>query len=183
LNPNGLFSTERQNEHDRPVYQIEIGPEDGYYPLPCMVRQTDGGPWEGDGTSPTTARQHSRQPFMPDGTRTFEEIDRLGIGPQGVGNMISRKADVDFYRIAPSGGYMKGLAKNGQEAIAPEVSGKNFFPYGPFHLSMSPPRMTLARITNMTQKILGSGRYDGAIWTRAARASKKPCTGSISQWM
>ena len=170
LSPNGDFSTERQNEHDRPVYQIEISPEDGYYPLPYMARQTDGGPWEGDGTSPTASRQRSRQPFMPDGTRTFEEIDRLGISPEGIGNMISRKADVDFYRIAPSGGYMKGSVanKNGEETIAPEVSGKNFFPYRPFHLGMSPPRMTLARITNMTQRILASGRYDGAIWTQGS---------------
>lgn len=172
LSPNGQFSAERKNEHDRPVYQIEIGPEDGYYPLPYMARKSDGGPWEGDSISPGASRQHSRQPFMPDGTRIFDEIDRLGIGPEGIGNMISRKADVDFYRIAPSGGYMKGRSANkdgaGGEAIAPEVSGKDFFPYRPFHLSMSPPRMTLARITNMTHRILSSGRYDGAIWTQGS---------------
>ncbi|MGB6535792.1 MAG: asparaginase domain-containing protein [Xanthobacteraceae bacterium] len=172
LSPNGKFSAERQSDRDRPVYRIEIGPEDGYYPLPYMARKADGGPWSGDGTAPSAPRQQSRQPFMPDGRRTFEEIDQFGIGPDGIGNMIGRCADVDFYRIAPSGGYMKGRAAGeaagNDPAIAPEVSGKDFFPYRPFHLAMSPPRMTLARITNMTRRILAGGTYDGAIWTQGS---------------
>jgi hypothetical protein len=171
LTPDGQFSTERRNESDRAVYQIEIGPHDGYYPLPYMARRKDGGAWEADGLSPVASRGESRQPFMPDGTRTFEEIDRLGIGPDGHGNLVSRKADVDFYRVAPSGGYMKGApttSASATEAIPPETPGRDFFPYRPFHIGVSPPRMTLARITNMTRRILSSGTYDGAIWTQGS---------------
>ena len=165
LSKAGEFATERRGTDDRPVFKVELDPADGLYPLPYMARQADGRPWDGDGTMPRVSRAESRQPFMPDGRRTFEEIDRLGINSSGFGNVISTKADVDFYRLAPSGGYLKG---NRDADIAPEKPGKDFFPYRPPHLGMSPPRMTLARITNMAQKILGEGMYDGAIWTQGS---------------
>jgi hypothetical protein len=165
LDANGRFSKERQSTGDHAVYRIELEPEDGYYPLPYMARRASGEPWEGDATGPFSSREESRQPFMPDGSRTFDEIDRLGIGPDGLGNMISRKATIDFFRVAPSGGYLKGLAA---QSISPEKPGRDFFPYRPFHLQASPARMTLARITNMTQEILASGAYDGAIWTQGS---------------
>lgn len=165
INDAGEFAAERRSPGDRPVFKVEIDPADGLYPLPYMARQADGKAWEGDGTMPRVSRAESRQPFMPDGRRTFEEIDRLGITSSGLGNAISIKADVDFYRLAPSGGYLKGKA---DADIAPEQPGKDFFPYRPPHLGMSPPRMTLARITNMAQKILGDGAYDGAIWTQGS---------------
>jgi L-asparaginase len=173
LDSAGEFSETRRGPLDRPVYKIEIGPEDGYYPLPYMARQADGQPWETDGASDRATRQETRQPFMPDGSRLFEEIDRLGIGRYGTGNQISNKADVDFFRIAPSGGYTKGLSSDrrtdkGEGDIAPEAAGRDFFPYRPRHLQRSPPRMVLARITNMVQKILSSGQYDGAIWTQGS---------------
>jgi L-asparaginase len=156
LNPNGDFSPTQGGGYDRPVYQVQIGPEDGFYPMPYMARQADGSAWETDGTSKFASRAESRNPFMPDGSRAFEEVDRLGVSSLGFGNMVSSKADVDFIRVAPSGGYTK----------QGEVSGKDFFPYRPSHLGKSPPRMTLARITNMIQEALSSGKYDGAIWTQ-----------------
>lgn len=173
LDAAGNFSTERTSPDDRPVYKVEIGPEDGYYPLPYMARQADGSAWETDGTTMRADRAHSRQPFMPDGARTFEEVDRLGVDSLGIGNTISNVADVDFFRLAPSAGYTKGLpaaerTDMGEGDIAPEVAGANFFPYRPAHLNQSPPRMTLARITNMAQTILSSGDYDGAIWTQGS---------------
>jgi L-asparaginase len=169
----GEFSQTRKSGSDRPVYRIEIGPQDGLYPMPYMARQLDGSAWETDGVSARAPREQSRQPFLPDGARVFEEIDRLGIGRSGTGNLISNNAVVDFYRIAPAGGYMKGLAANrrtdvGEGDIAPETPGKDFFPYRPPHLQRSPSRVALARITNLTQKILASGKYDGAIWTQGS---------------
>lgn len=167
IDADGEFSVERRNADDQPVYKIELRPEDGLYPMPYAARQANGAAWEGDGVNPRPTRAESRQPFMPDGQRTFEEIDRLGIGSAGVGNLVSGKAQVDFFRVAPSGGYLNG--HHGADAdVAPEVPGKDFFPYRPAHLGMSPSRMTLARITNLTQKILGSGDYDGAIWTQGS---------------
>lgn len=176
----GNFSPEPTSEADKPVYRIELKPEDGYYPMPYMARQADGSAWETDGTGPRVERAKSRQPFMPDGRRTFDEVDRLGVDGMGLGNTISDVAEVDFYRLAPSAGYTKGLAAaertdEGDGDIAPEVSGKDFFPYRPAHLNASPPRMSLARITNMAQDILGSGDYDGAIWTQGSPRVEETC--------
>ena len=173
LDADGRFHESRQAATDKPVYRIEIAPEDGYYPLPYMARQRDGAAWETDGTGPRVSRALSRQPFMPDGARTFEEVDRLGVDGAGLGNAIGNVAEVDFHRIAPSGGYMKGLPAErrtdvGEGDIAPEIAGRDFFAYRPPHLNASPPRMSLAAITNRIRAILASGGYDGAIWTQGS---------------
>jgi hypothetical protein len=173
LNAGGEFSESRNDPSDRPVYKIEIGPQDGYYPMPYMARQADGQAWETDGTTDRSPREKSRQPFMPDGSRLFDEIDRLGIGRYGIGNQVSNKAEVDFFRIAPSGGYTWGLpaqqrTDRGGGDIVPEQSGRDYFPYRPRHLQRSPPRAVLARITNLVQKILAGGEYEGAIWTQGS---------------
>ena len=173
LDEAGAFSAERTADHRRPVYRVELDPQDGYYPLPYMARQADGAAWETDGVNETAPASQVRQPFMPDGSRLFEEIDRLGIGRYGVGNSISSKADVDFIRIAPSGGYTKGLAGDrrtdiGAGDIPPEAPGRDFFPYRPRMLQKSPARMVLAQITNRVQRALAGGDYDGAIWTQGS---------------
>ena len=98
LDANGKFSKERRGPHDTPVFEIEIRPEDGVYPLPYMARQADGRAWEDDGTDPLAPVDRMRQSFYPDGSRPFEEIDRLSIGEHGTGNLISSIADIDFYR-------------------------------------------------------------------------------------
>ena len=169
----GRFHEARQDDSDVPVYRVEIRPEDGFYPLPYMARQADGGAWEDDCAFDGAPEEQARQSFYPDGSRSFEEIDRLGIGHEGVGNLISSKADVDFYRVLPSSGYKKGLAAAdrtdvGEGDIAPEVMGRDFFAYRPIHLRASPPRPSLAHIVNTVQRILDSGDYLGAIWTQGS---------------
>jgi L-asparaginase/Glu-tRNA(Gln) amidotransferase subunit D len=156
----GKFHRERSSASDVPVYEITLKPEDGLYPLPYMARQADGGAWEDDGAEPNAPAERSRQPFYPDGSRLFEEIDRLGVGEKGRNNLISARADVDFYRVLPPAGYKKG--------DPPERHGEDFFPYRPYHLAVSPPRPALAMLTNAVQKVLGSGRYAGAIWTQGS---------------
>ena len=91
--------------------------------------------------------------------RSFEEIDRLSVGPAGIGNLISSFADVDFYRMLPTGGYTKGLAAAlrtdvGEGDIQPEIRSKHFFAYKPFHLNENPPRPSLAPLTNAARRIL-----------------------------
>src|SRR5207253_4954377 len=156
----GGFHRERQSKSDVPVYEITLSPDDGLYPLPYMAVQADGRPWDEDCAAPNAPASHARQPFYPDGARLLEEIDRLGIDGKGLASVISSRADVDFYRVTPPGGYTKGEP--------PEVPGEHFFPYRPKHLAASPPRPALATITNCVQRILASGGYAGAIWTQGS---------------
>ena len=168
----GRVHKERQSATDKPIYEIEMRPEDGLYPLPYMATQADGGAWEEECAFPDAPEPKARQGFFPDGSRSFEEIDRLQIGEKGTGNLISAKAEVDFYRVLPPSGYTKGLTDRrsdvGEGDIPPERRGVDFFPYKPPHLAASAPRNALARATNAVQQILASGKYDGAIWTEGS---------------
>ncbi|HEY7063871.1 MAG TPA: asparaginase domain-containing protein [Chloroflexota bacterium] len=183
LDPAGVFHKERQGPADVPVYEVTLRPADGLYPLPYMARQASGDPWEEDCAYPGAPAHLARQPFYPDGSRVFEEIDRFGIGEQGVGNLIAARADVDFYRPLPPGGYTKGLpvaqrTDLGDGDVPAEVRGRDFFPYRPPHISASPPRPALAHIVNFLQRVLGSGQYDGAIWTQGS-----PRVEETSYWL
>jgi hypothetical protein len=173
VDANGTFRKERSDADDKPVYELELYPDDGVYPLPYMARQADGQPWEEECAMPGAPAEQARQGFFPDGSRSFEEIDRLSIGPDGIASCIASLASVDFYRLLPPSGYTKGLparlrSDTGEGDIAPEIRGKNFFPYKPRHLSARPPRPTLARVTNIAQDVMSSGKYDGAILTQGS---------------
>jgi hypothetical protein len=173
LDAEGKFHKERSSAADKAVYEVELRPEDGLYPLPYMGRQADGTAWEEECTAPGAPPEKARQGFFPDGSRSFEEIDRLSVGMSGLGNLISSIADVDFYRALPTAGYTKGLPADrrtdvGEGDIPPEIRDKDFFAYKPYHLGESPPRPALARVTNAVQEILASGKYDGAIFTQGS---------------
>ena len=94
LQADGSFSRERTSRDDQPVYEIVLQPDDGYYPLPYMAVQADGMAWE-ECAQPLAPEAETRQPFRLDGSRSFEEINRLGIDDHGLG----ARADVDFCRI------------------------------------------------------------------------------------
>ena len=169
LDKAGFFHKQRTSATDKPVYEITLRPDDGVYPLPYMARQANGRAWEMDGTEKNVASDLCRVPFFPDGSRLFEEIDRLGISHDGVGCLLTAKADFDFYRALPSGGYPAGRSAGertdvGEGDIAPETRGIDFFPYRPGYLRKEPPMAALARVTNIVQSSLGSGKYLGAIW-------------------
>jgi L-asparaginase len=169
LDARGVFHKERTSLTDKPVYEIMLRPEDGLYPLPYMARQASGQAWEMDGTEKNAPGELCRVPFFPDGSRLFEEIDRLGISDEGVGCLLTGKANFDFYRALPSGGYTPGRRSDertdiGGGEIAPETRGIDFFPYRPGYLRKEPPMAALARVTNVVQQALTSGKYLGAIW-------------------
>jgi L-asparaginase len=133
LDSAGVFHKERTSGADKPVYEVLLQPEDGLYPLPYMARQVNGQAWEMDGTEKNAPAELCRVPFFPDGSRLFEEIDRLGISNEGVGCLLTGKADFDFYRALPSGGYAKGRSAGertdfGQGDIPPELVASIFFP-------------------------------------------------------
>jgi hypothetical protein len=183
LDPSGVFHTERQGPRDIPVYEVMLRPEDGLYPLPYMARQTNGQAWEDDGAMPQAPAAQSRQPFYPDASRLFEEIDRLGLGDDGLASLLSSKADYDFYRAVSSGGYTMGLPASqrtdvGESDIAPEMLGQDFFPYRPAYLRWEPFMASLARLTNVVQQALASGQYAGAIWLE-----RSPFVEDTSCWL
>jgi L-asparaginase/Glu-tRNA(Gln) amidotransferase subunit D len=179
MSTDGVFRKERQTPSDKPVYEIELKPEDGLYPLPYMATQADGKAWEDDCTVPGGLKH--RQGFFPDGSRSFEEIDRMGIGVEGTASLLSSIATIDFYRGVPPGGYTKGLPAHlrtdkgqdggqdkGQADIPPEVRGTHYFGYKPYHLGVGPPRQALAKATNDMQALTSGGDYDGVIWTQGS---------------
>lgn len=179
----GNFHKQRRGPDDVPVYEVTLRPEDGLYPLPYMARQASGQAWEGDGTDPNAPSEKCRQPFFPDPSRLFEEIDRLGINDEGVTCLLSSKAEFDFFRAAPSGGYTKGRSEAertdmGQGDIPPEKLGKDFFPYRPGYLRREPPMAMLARLTNVVQQALKRGLYAGAIWLEGS-----PFVEETSYWL
>src|SRR6266540_1794880 len=139
LDKGGAFHAERQSVDDVPVYEVTLQPEDGLYLMPYMARQADGKAWEEDGAFPGAPAEQTRCPYFPDGSRIFEEIDRLGIESNGLGSILTEKADYDFFRPAPSGGYKKGLpaamrTDHGSGDIPPETWGEDFFVYRPANL-------------------------------------------------
>jgi L-asparaginase len=183
IDVDGVFHKERRSAADKPVYEVELKPEDGLYPLPYMARQADGQPWEEECTTFGAPADKARQGFFPDGSRSFEEIDRLSVGTTGLANAVSSLATVDFYRLLPPSGYTKGLPAAqrtdvGEGDIPPETRGRDFFPYKPRHLAAGPPRPALARVTNMAQQVMSSGKYDGAILTQGS-----PAVEETSYWL
>jgi hypothetical protein len=174
VDANGAFSREKKSPADKPVYAVTLKPEDGLYALPYMGRQADGQPWEGVATKPGAPFSQSRQTFVPNASRIFEEIERNGGG-------IAAKADYDFFRAVPSGGYTKGLPAAqrtdvGSGDIPPEKLGLDFFGYGPYSASQTRPM--LARAVNYVQSALATGKYAGALWLEGS-----PTVEDTSYWL
>jgi L-asparaginase len=164
----GTFSPERRAEGDKPVYEVTLSPDDGLYALPYMAMQADGRPWEGDEADPFGPPDRTRQPFYPSAERVFEEIDRFGVGEDGLGGQLSRLADYDFLRPAPPAGYTS----------RGEVRGRDYFPYRPVHLIRQPSRLALARLTNDVQHAMSSGAYAGGLWLEGS-----PYVEETSYWL
>jgi L-asparaginase/Glu-tRNA(Gln) amidotransferase subunit D len=173
IGADGAFSATRRADDDRPVYEVQLHPDDGLYPLPYMAIQADGSPWEEEMAVAGGPEAAARQGFFPDGSRSFEEIDRLGVDHDGTASMISSQATVDFYRVAPPAGYVRGLPAHlrtdvGEGDILAETRGVDFNGYRPVHLGTAPPPPPQAKITNDAQAIASSGRYDGLLWTQGS---------------
>ncbi|MBF6360204.1 asparaginase [Nocardia farcinica] len=151
-----------------PVYEVELRPEDGLYPLPYMARQADGSAWEAATASPLAPATRSRQTFYPDAERLYEEIERFGLEDHGHPIGLSAHAVFDFFRPAPSAGYTGGQADGAGESL-----GEDYFAYYPYHLHREPDLRTLARATNLVQRVLGSGDYIGAQWLEGSPTAEE----------
>ncbi len=173
LDARNVFHKERTSPQDKAVFEIDILPDDGLYPLPYMARKSDGR--RGKANAPNRAPRPPRRgsPSIPMGRAVSKRSIGLGIGAAGIGNLISSFADVDFYRVLPPAGYTKGLPASrrtdiGEGDIPPETRSKDFFAYRPYHLGEAPPRPALARLTNAARRIFDSNKYDGAIYTQGS---------------
>ena len=184
LDASGNFHRQRQSAGDKAVYEVELRPDDGLYPLPYMARQADGRAWDADGVQEIAPAHQSRQPFFPDGTQAVEEIDRLGIGEHGTGNLISAYAEVDFYRVLPPSGYKKGLPAGQRTDIgdgrhSARGARQGFLPVPP---AASRPASAAARPGADHQHRAGRARRAANMPARsgrkAVRASKRRSTGS-----
>ena len=141
-------------------YEVELLPEDGPYPLPYVARRANNSghsqPFEEADLADPDLDFGGRQFFYPDASRMFAEIDRTihGRDERGEGSILDRKAEFEFIRVLPPGGYtQKG-----------EKSGVDFFPYKPLAVRRSPRYRDLAQVTNSVQSALASGAYDGGLW-------------------
>lgn len=141
-------------------YEVELRPEDGLYPLPYVARRADGSrdgvPFEDSDLMDPALSFGGRQFFYPDASRIVTEIDRTVTGrdEDGTGSALDRRADFDFIRVLPPGGY----AKRG------EVIGRDYFPYKPYPIAHRARYGDLATATNAVRSKLASGRYAGGIW-------------------
>ena len=182
----GVFHRERQAPSDKPVYEVELRPEDGLYPLPYMARQADG-QRVGGGLRHARARRRERRgsASIPTARGCFEEIDRLGIGENGVGNLISATADVDFYRVVPAGRLHQGAAggaahrrRRGRHR-ARDARARLLPLQARITCGAAPPRPALARIDQRGAAHPGERHSTTArSGPRAARASRRRSTGS-----
>src|SRR6185436_5980293 len=94
---------------------------------------------------------------------------------------VYQKADYDFYRAVPAGGYTKGLPHAqrtdvGEGDIPPEKLGEDFFTYGPYNASQTRPM--LAQAANRVAKAAASGRYAGILWLEGS-----PTVEDTSYWL
>ena len=152
--------------HDprRPYDEIELRPEDGPYPLPYVDRRADGSPegvpFEDADLEDPAIGYGGRQFYYPDASRLFGEIDRTigGRDADGGGSPLDRRADYDFVRALPAGGY----------TARGERSGLDYFPYKPFPIAHRPRYRDLATATNVVRSTLATGAYAGGIWLEAS---------------
>lgn len=157
----GDIHPEPTSASDRPVYRVELRPEDGLFPLPFAGRPRSGASWAAESNTPQT--------FYPDASRLYEEIDRLCTDDYGRANCLARLANFRYFRALPSGGYTEGLPaeRRGDEGsgdIAPERRGESFFAYSAHTSTDDPSLQDLAQATNEVQRVLASGAYLGAQW-------------------
>jgi len=147
-------SAEVYHDDGKDYYEATLTPDDGPYLLPYMAkRKADGSengiPFEGADLENPAIRFGGRQGFYPDASRIFLDIDRTisGRSMTGEGSILDRKAEYDFIRALPPGGYTK----------SGEIAGRDYFPYEPHALNKSPRVRDLVRSVNSVQTASCSG--------------------------
>src|ERR1700760_2885471 len=66
IDVDGHFHKDQRGPSDKPVYEVELKPEDGLYPLPYSALTKDGKAWEEECAVPFGSDEEARQGFFPD---------------------------------------------------------------------------------------------------------------------
>ena len=155
---------EQYHDDGLDYYEVELRPEDGPYLLPYMARRSDGSangvPFESDDMLDASLKFGGRQFFYPDASRIFIDIDRTipGRDENGMGSILDQKADFDFIRAVPPGGYTK----------KGEKLGVDYFPYRPMGMSKTPRYSDAAKAINSVWAALKTEEYVGCIWLQGS---------------
>ena len=155
-------------------YEVELLPQDGVYLLPYVARRSDGSangvPFEEADLSDPSLNYGGRQFFYPEASRMFAEIDRTisGRDEEGDGSILDRRAEYEFIRALPPGGFTE----------QGEVSGVDYFPYKPRPISKFARYRDLARVANIVQATLSKGEYAGGIWLEGS-----PIVEETTYWL
>ena len=64
VDADGALHAAPSSPSDKPVYEIELRPEDGVYPLPYMARQADGSAWEEECAKPGRTERQGAARFL-----------------------------------------------------------------------------------------------------------------------
>ena len=170
----GHVHKERQSADDKPVYEVELRPEDGLYPL---ALHGDAGGRRGLGGGmrvPRRPRGQGAARLLPGrlaqlrGDRPAPDRRERHRQPdlrQGRDRLLSGPAAVRLYQ----GSAGRPPHRYRRRRHPTRAARRRFLPVQAARTS--PPRrraMRLARATNAVQQILASGKYDGAIWTEGS---------------
>ena len=128
--------------------------------IPCPTWRARPTAARGRKNAPTPRRppKAPASPSSPTASRSFAEIDQMAIGDDGVGNLISSLAEVDFHRVVPPAGY----------TAEGRTTRRRFLRLQALSSGERPAEGQPGAILNRISAILASGDYDGAIWTQGS---------------
>ena len=161
------------HQDEKDYYEVELLPEDGPYPLPYVARRANGSeqgqPFEEADLFDPSLNFGGRQFFYPDASRMFAEIDRTisGRDESGEGSTLDRKADFEFIRVLPPGGYTQ-KARNRGWTTSPTV---------PWPSGALPGIGTWPTWSTRCRRRWTAGNTPAASGWKAARRWKRPPTG------
>ena len=172
IGADGVFRKERRSPDDKPVYEIELKPEDGLYPLPYMARAGRrlglGGGMHHAGRRPCTARASSRT--ARGASRRSIACRSASTAPRACCRRSPPSTSIAACRRAASPRACRRIcARTRAKAISrPRRAARISSATSPIIWAVGPPRQALAKATNDMQALVSGGDYDGVIWTQGS---------------
>ena len=172
IGADGVFRKERQSASDKPVYEIELKPEDGLYPLPYMAMQADGTAWEEECTAPGAPHAAARasSPTARAASRRSIACRSASTAPRACCPPSQRSTSTAACRRAASPRVCRRIcaATRARATSRRRSAARISSATSPITSPSAPPRPALAKATNDMQALVSSGDYDGVIWTQGS---------------